>query len=325
MPGSYGLDGGIETLEASTSSATTPDVDREVVTSPRPISPPLSGSHYRTSYLSGGPSSSTGVSGLSASRPTTRGPIRSRVMDFNDFTLRRRSNIRNSSSEQNLRQSMRSEDGADGPWSFGHFPRDEFESSITGPPFRPTSSSSSTSTIRPTSRRFFGSLAPHRSHEAGSGEPWSSEPRDPPPAPRPISEILESSSSAGQSSAQMWYSLTHQRSHSPSPLSRALSRSEPEESRPVIPPSHRLRRGGVRAPESILMRRSSSSVLPSPQSLLSEPARSDEESREWRMLRNAVLQQDTIGSEEHEVWAAQETTEQLLTPRSISPVGTGSQ
>lgn len=310
------------------SSATTPEVERERVTSPRPVSPPFTGLHHRNSWLSGSRSSGSGLSGLSPPRHTVRRPIRSRIVDFNDFTLRRRSDIRNNSADQDSSHSVRSEDAEDGTWRFRPFSGDDTDPTPSDPSSGSYTTTSATSaSVGPTPRRFFSPLAARR-HEVGSGEPWSSEPRDPPPAARAFSDILQSSSSSssGQTWTELWSSLSERErgSHSPSPLSGTSNRTHSEERRPVVP---RLRRGGLRAPEVLSSTYSPSRMLPSPQSLLSEPARSDGETNEWRTIRGRGpgIERDPMGSEGHEVWASQESTEQLLTPRSISPVGLGSQ
>ncbi|CAL1700411.1 unnamed protein product [Somion occarium] len=316
LPVSYhSMDGGLggngeSSSHAAAGSASTPELDREGVTSPRPVSPPFSGFQARNQGGFWVTSSSFG-SGANTTRPQRR-PVRSRTIDFNDFTLRRRSTMRQSSS-QNSDHNARSEDPADGTWRFAPFPgRGEDESATT----------------RSTSRRFFGSISGHRRHEVGSGEPWSSEPREPSPLPIPpprsVSENVESHTSTGQSSSQLWFSLTNHNMSNPTinsvPASGTPTGSDPgDERRLAVAP--RLRRGGIRS-------------LPSP--LTSEPTHSDaevgesgtgENSQAGRPSSNSPTQElernldDFVsGSEGHEVWAAQEAR-QLLTPRSVSPIG----
>ncbi|KAH9942571.1 hypothetical protein B0H21DRAFT_750978 [Amylocystis lapponica] len=167
-----------------------------------------------------------------------RRPIRSRTVDFNEFTHRRRSTIRqNGHSEE--QEGVSSENSRDGMWRFRM--RD------TSPVLdEPSTSTLPPPGVQPVTRRFFP-LSPwsqsHRRQEVGGAFPWNPEMRKPP----------SSAPSGGQSSSQLWYSLTAAAptapdSAAPSPPHITSTPDNHDESRP------RLRRGGIRPPESLLSR-----------------------------------------------------------------------
>lgn len=240
----------------------------EVVTSPRPPSvfPPFL-SHRRTS---GSPSGTSLTRQNSIVRRTTR----SRTTDFNDFATRRRFAVRQS--QEHSPDPPRPEESADGTWRF---------SSSQDPPDQEGVSMS-----RRGPRRFFPLAAwsdPHLRIDAGDGQSEDSAPIAPqaPPLPPPGS----------QSSAQLWYSLTSgagPASQSPNPFNAS--------------DGPRLRRGGLRAPESLLSRLGSP---PLPHLLEELPTDGQVGSSEVA----------TVPPESHSGPIGDGV--QVLTPRSISPLG----
>ncbi|CCM00437.1 uncharacterized protein FIBRA_02469 [Fibroporia radiculosa] len=220
------------------------------VTSPRPVSPVLPSITYRSSPWA---SSSTVAGPATLTRQnSTRHHARSRTVDFNDFTHRRRSSIRQSQQEG---EHVRLDDSSDGTWRFHPNIPQSWESWL------PTGMSppSSNPLPLPSTRRAlpaFRSL--HRRREAGGTYPWSPDSSEPPVADIGNANVSQPSivSSAGQSSSPLWQSLT---SAAPTPPdsswapSRRTSLTEVHEARrQVIAP--RLRRGGIRPPESLLSR-----------------------------------------------------------------------
>ncbi|KAK0461795.1 uncharacterized protein EV420DRAFT_1527233 [Desarmillaria tabescens] len=182
--------------DPQTQSSPPADVRRNIM--PSSLFAPITSSHTSPSRVS-----------------SIRRPIRSRTVDFNDFTSRRRSTIRDS-----LRQSL-------GILSEGPEPSHIADSRERESAW--TSSSSS-------ARRFFP--LPRRSR-----------PRDSPPAE--IIDIVEDRSES-RSAPSYWFPF-------PSPVTSRSPVSSPttevSEERTLAVP--RLRRGGVRAPESMLSRHAS--------------------------------------------------------------------
>jgi len=231
-----------------------PEADRETVTSPRPVSPPLPVGHFRNSFWGTG-----GVGSTTLSRQNSiRRPIRSRTVDFNDFTSRRRSTIRQNNTQ-----------GAESL-------RDD-EPTLSNVP-------NSSNPLR----RFMPL-------------PWTEARRRTETLP-PIRTLRESSASPidqPESSSQLWYSLTNSATSARPAFSGPI--------RPLVAP--RLRRGGLRAPESMLSRYAS--PLPeNPSDTLSFSAADEVGSGSPR-----------IENSHHADWEPREEIGQLLTPRSISPVG----
>ena len=166
-------------------------------------------------------------------QPSIRRPIRSRTVDFNDFTHRRRSSIRDAVSSR-----------ADSTE-----PTEVREGTLT--------SRSSQST-----RRFFP-FSRTRRHETtdASYYPWS-DAADAPNAEPVIEDnrihyISEPSVSGGT-----WFTITppHQGSASPSPPLPDAHEAEISDER-IHVAAPRLRRGGLRAPESMLSRHASPLVI----------------------------------------------------------------
>lgn len=177
------------------------------------------------------PSVSLATSSLTR-QPSIRRPVRSRTVDFNDFTHRRRSSIRDAVSSR-ADSTEPTEVVGDGPW-IGR-------------------SSQST-------RRFFP-FSRTRRPEITEYPPWSNE-SDGPNAHSVIDDnrihyISEPSVSGGT-----WFTITppHQGSASPSSPSPDTHEAEISDERIHIA-APRLRRGGLRAPESMLSRHASPLVV----------------------------------------------------------------
>lgn len=166
-----------------------------------------------------------------------RRPIRSRTVDFNDFTSRRRPNMRDSHST--IRDSLRQ--------SLGILSESPEPSHVTDSRERESSWTTASST-----RRFFP--LPRRSRV-----------RDSPPAE--IIDIIEDRSEPRSAPPSSYWFPFPSPVTSRSPISSPIA--EISEERTLAVP--RLRRGGVRAPESILSRHASPladlAALPSPVSL----------------------------------------------------------
>ena len=196
-------------------------------------SPAATSTHLPTSRGLPWPMPAPGSSSLSTSTLTRqssiRRPVRSRTVDFNEFTHRRRSSIR----EAGVRaESTEPSEAREGPWT--------------------ARSSQST-------RRFFP-FSRTRRHETTDPDyfPWS-EAADGPTTETVIDDnriryISEPSVSGGT-----WFTITppHHSSASPSP---PLPEAEISDERIHIA-APRLRRGGLRAPESVLSRHASSLVI----------------------------------------------------------------
>lgn len=261
---------------------------RESVTSPRPLSPPtpvLGGESLPPSlplpsvYLA-----PTGPTALSRQRSVRR-PARSRTMDFNDFTTRRRSIVRHTAETS---EPVRAEDSTDGTWRF---------SSLLDRP-TPSDSSASSSTHR-LGRRFYPLTS------------WS----DPHLRIDPESDTLrypealtalegsgsgESSGSNHQSSGRLWYAFTRHPSASTSDGT-------------TLP---RLRRGGLQAPESLYSRYGS----PTTDSIAPLPDGPSGGSQDHPLSRSPATGSGTVPRVQNsEMDALDEVSRQLLTPRSISP------
>lgn len=272
---------------------------RETVTSPRPLSPPTAildaaSSSIPAFYLtSPGPSSS-----LTRSR-TIRRPNRTsstRTTDFDDFTSRRRSIVRANAESS---EPVRAEDSADGTW---RFPSPLDRSSQDGPSTGASRFGRRVSPLTPWSdphlrigpdRDLLTGLFGDDDDRADTGE-------------------ASSSSSTHQSSSRIWYTLT--------------GRTSPPPDRSIAP-MPRLRRGGLRAPESMLSRLTPSTTdasSPRPRSPLrplppiSAGAYGPEDPGN---LRATGPGSSGSGRGQNEMDALDEASRQLLTPRSISPAG----
>ncbi|KAI0797006.1 hypothetical protein C8Q75DRAFT_742994 [Abortiporus biennis] len=314
LPSYHFLEGSSRTSEPSPLSAepptaATPDVDRETVTSPRPVSPPLPIGHFRNSFWGTGGTGSTSL----ARQTTIRRPIRSRTIDFNDFTSRRRSVIRQTNPH-----------GTESPR-----PEESLPSART--PILPFHSSF------PARRFFQAPWSQIRRHSDNEETPASAETRA--VSPQTDSPDPSNSLPGGQSSSQLWYSLTGSGPTADWVEWQGASRRQSSERR--LPTAPRLRRGGVRAPESIMVRThhhvtedpSSTSHphlplrYPSPISSSSRNTFNGEDGTITGMDdvvdSTAVWRSGLEGSVSQIPVLQQEEARQLLTPRSISPVATG--
>ncbi|OCH95937.1 hypothetical protein OBBRIDRAFT_787783 [Obba rivulosa] len=260
------------------------DVDPEAiaVTSPRPSPPPVLPSiAYRTIHASSAHGGNTTVGSSLTRQNSTRRPARSRTVDFNEFTSRRRS-----SSRQDVEvQDGSAADRADGSWRFDTV---DFSS-------RREESSADTSSHPQPARRFFPFRtlpAVRRRSEVSGALPWtgdSSQPYNAPepswpygvtsaaPWPTPVNAPASATSPPvnslrAPSSSEVWSSLFSQassrtgvapprlHSRSPSPAMDSLQPTPSTSSllsdrRHTIVP--RLRRGGIQPPESMLSRHAS--------------------------------------------------------------------
>ncbi|OJT05388.1 hypothetical protein TRAPUB_3829 [Trametes pubescens] len=177
----------------------------------------------------------SGLGGASSSsltrQPTIRRPYHSRTMDFNEFTARRRSAIRDSAAEEDGPR-IDSTETAARPTLFG-----ARTSSLADEP--------STHGIRSWSSARRRSMPTELGRTSGgNAETTSATTSDWPSA---------SSSTRGPSSSQLWYSLTSPLV--PPPVTVGAPGPSPADSdgeRPqVVAP--RLRRGGLRPPEMVLV------------------------------------------------------------------------
>ncbi len=226
------------------------------------------------------------VSGSSwASQNNIRHSSHSRATDFNNFTSHRRSTARESELASDI---VRPEESQDGTWRFSSVPD------------------------RPSEGRYSTSLSPLRSNRQHFPLTAWSDPHlrinaEGDAAP----QMLEEHSM--QSSSQLWYSLT----------SAAPSVTAPQTGPPPPPPevpsqrrrvTPRLRRGGVRAPESMLPRQASPLSTNWSAAFLGQEGTSDDET--------AGITSDPEGSSQlvagmNEITRQHpEQTLQLLTPRS---------
>ena len=158
-------------------------------------------------------------------QPSIRRPVRSRMVDFNEFTSRRRSTIR---------QLSRSESSSDdprrpiSPWDPP--PQDEPSASIPAPQM---------------ARRFFG-LSRNRRHESNGSALWSESFVENPDSPDEPSPYFPPDVSISRA----WFPM-------PTPSSSSSSQSEVEGVEEREQRAPRLRRGGLRAPEAMLSRHAS--------------------------------------------------------------------
>ena len=277
--------------------------------SPRSVSPPL----HSLSHRSGLRSHGSGIGASLSRSDSIRRPARSRTVDFNEFTRRRRSSMRQDSHESNSVRAE-AEDSADGTWRF------RLSSSGSSRDSQPPLAS-------PSSLRT-PSVVP--AQYLGRGHSWA----DTAEAALESNTDLPStasSSSSGPSSSQTWFALTagqpattvdEASTHS---MRRSTISDIHEARRQVIAP--RLRRGGVRPPETLLSRYASPAalegrdVLPTspppfsrPPSLIQvlrqqDAPEMDNPARE--MLLNLLNEPEQLDGG---------STSQLPTPRSVTPV-----
>lgn len=152
---------------------------------------------------------------LLSRQPSIRRPIRSRTVDFNEFTHRRRSSTREGQSARG--EPSEAVDVREGPWN------------------RNSQSA----------RRFFPFIRTRRYEHT---DPWS------PEAPLPHDD--EGGAYMSEPSNAPWFNLTPPIHREPATMEEVLADAELSDERGQVPAAPRLRRGGLRAPESILSRRS---------------------------------------------------------------------
>jgi len=231
-----------EATPLATGSPEPADTARETfgVTSPRPSSPPAGLGPYRSSAWVPLSSSSSNV----ARQNSIRRPVRTRTVDFNEFTHRRRSNFRSLQSSSETRPE-RPEGATPSGWRYRL--REE------SPVLHEETPAGSSSTQQP--RRFFPLNAwQTRRREVGGAFPWSHETTDGSSASR----SADQTSTSVPSSSQLWYSLTASAAEASSlpPVPPPMERSSPADlsSDRALSIGPRLRRGGIRPPESLLSR-----------------------------------------------------------------------
>ncbi|EKM59112.1 uncharacterized protein PHACADRAFT_249338 [Phanerochaete carnosa HHB-10118-sp] len=254
---------------------------RETVTSPRPLSPPTAMLEAASSSIPAFYLASPGSSSSLTRSRTVRRPNRTASTRTTDFSDF--TSRRRSIVRANVEssESVRAEDSADGTWRFSLLDR-AASSPHDGP---------STSPSRPDRDSYM--VFPHEEERVDAGEP-------------------PSSGSMHQSSSRPWYSHT--------------GRASPSSDR-TIAPMPRLRRGGLRAPESML------SHLASPSTETSSP-RAGSPLRPLPPINTGAYEPEDSGTSrasgsgssssgrvQNEMDALDEASRQLLTPRSISPVG----
>ncbi|GLB34134.1 hypothetical protein LshimejAT787_0110180 [Lyophyllum shimeji] len=161
-------------------------------------------------------SSGMGPTTFLSRQPSIRRPIRSRTVDFNEFTHRRRSSTREGQNAQG--EPSETLDVREGPWS------------------RSAQSA----------RRFFPFIRTRRYEHTDS---WSPE--------IPSSHDDEGGTYTSEPSNAPWFNLTPPIHREPATMEDVLADAELSDERGHAPPAPRLRRGGLRAPESILSRHSS--------------------------------------------------------------------
>ncbi|KAF5387744.1 hypothetical protein D9615_000688 [Tricholomella constricta] len=193
-----------------------------------PPSPPTQPSHFRS-----GPWSMTGglPTTMLTRQPSIRRPVRSRTVDFNEFTHRRRSSTR------------------ENPGSHGE--SSESLELREGPSGRSSQSA----------RRFFPFI---RTRRYDHPDPWGSDIHSPYDTEEGITHTSEPSNAP-------WFNLAPPVLREPTTMEEVLADAELSDERGhtgVIP---RLRRGGLRAPESILSRHASPIPSPNPPEIAYEP------------------------------------------------------
>lgn len=235
---------------SSLAASTTRRVSSPLSALEEPLSRPRSRSPLHTSRS--GPwsmppaASSSLVSSTLVRQPSIRRPVRSRTGDFSDFTHRRRSSAREALSVQSL---ITRPDGSDAP----------------------VESRDSTSWSRnPQSTRRFFPFSRTRRHESLGNPPWAdvTDTLSADASDEPVSYVPVGTSPP-------WFPF-------PGPLTFASPPHDTDDSETSDERAHmggpRLRRGGVRPPESILSRHASpvvagTSTNPAPAS--PRPARAD--------------------------------------------------
>jgi len=186
------------------------------------------------------PPNSTTLSSSSLFRqPSIRRPVRSRTVDFNDFTTHRRATIRHNTAQESVTSRSDAVDNRTPPGLLS--PRDRSLS--------PAQDETSSSVRAPQLARRFFPFSRNRRHESIGGSVWATD-TSTAEAPDELSSYMV---------VEPWFSL-------PTPIASSSSSSQPDApdtettDQPVQPAALRLRRGGVRAPESMLSRHASPSV-----------------------------------------------------------------
>jgi len=289
--------------------------------SPRSISPPL----RSLSHRSGSRSRGTGIGASLSRSDSIRRPARSRTVDFNEFTSRRRSSMRQTSQDQ-PQVRAEPEESTDGTWRFrlsrGGSLRD-------GQP--PLASTSSVHTRAVVPAHYLS-----RPEVAGSF-PWAADTSEEPSDSNADLPSAASPSSSGPSSSQTWFALTAGQSTMPADEANTLTTRRStisdinEARRQVIAP--RLRRGGVRPPETLLSRYASPAALEVPERhgrRLSSPPRSDLHLPSTTSMVNMLRDnRPDVGDVTREMFVSllgepeepeEGSTSQLPTPRSVTPI-----
>ena len=190
-----------------------------------------------------GPTPSSG-SAYPPRQPTTRRPpVRSRTVDFNDFTSRRRSSTRENTAGADETSSSRPADGS----AQASGERRGLLSSLSNP----------SASVGNVPRRFF---QPFRRPEMSI--PWTMSPE---PVEHPHPAASQMSNTERERTYLSW--LSHTPAPQPQPAALRVSppstvehrdsesdRASPAPETGPRPAAHRLRRGGVRPPESLLLR-----------------------------------------------------------------------
>lgn len=267
--------------EPLSTTSSTSDTSAERVVGVRPMSPPMSA-----------PSRPFWPSDASLA---IRRPPRSRTIDFSDFTTRRRSVYRQTAEQTSSSEPVRSEDSSDGTW--------RFSSTLD----RPGPGAATTTLSGPSRPRRFFSLAAwaDSTRRVDPEDILGTEERDGLPED-PLSP----------DSLEFLYSQNFRDLPPLGPPSGSLTLPERHRERPGVPP--RLRRGGLRAPESLLSFRSSPFPTAGTSAEGGETGSNTPDSGPpVTTIEPRALQ---LRSTSEGATSGDDRPGQLLTPRSISPV-----
>ncbi|KAH8096735.1 hypothetical protein BXZ70DRAFT_334099 [Cristinia sonorae] len=287
--------------------------DSEQALSPPPQSPPTTG--FRNSFWG------TSAAGSSLHRShSLRRPTRSRTDAFHDFTLRRRLATRTNDDGENH---SHDDTTGEGTWDFGGTSRfrDEAAASEAAAHGRAPLQHA---------RRFFPLSAwtsARRRIPPGSAHVWGAEPAEPTTPEDAVragsqdaTNEATGTSSGPQTSSQLWYTLTSGRTL-PSTSTSGDQRRHSTGSSPRRLLAPRLRRGGIRAPESMLSRYASPSMESVATVVMADTPPSPE--RPTAPRSDDVGAETSLGSSSRDgaggSWEPNEEAVQLLTPRSVSP------
>ncbi|OBZ70252.1 hypothetical protein A0H81_09631 [Grifola frondosa] len=267
--------------------------DSFAVTSPRSASPPALPSPTfitRSGWTANPPSSGSGPGSNLTRQNSIRRLARSRTVDFNDFTHRRRSSIRQNTTQD---QEHAVADGPSDPvWRFNMYDH-------VIRPEEPSTSSTGTATAR----RFFPLTSRSQAlrrlvgdHPYTSVFPWSPADTAEPSPPGSTAAEEPAASSGGPTSSQLWYSLTD------------INEDERQAAAP------RLRREGVRHQESLLSRYASPASEEQPSQSAGPLEGSDRAAQPGNEAQTETLRAAAV--------SAEEVATQFPTPRSPSPAAT---